>query len=385
MIRTENTMTHCPADDTFISPDKIREVVASFGTPLLVYDEQRLRDRAKSLLSLFSQCRKHYFPLRHENFAPILSVIRDEGIGVQCQTEEELQRALDAGFPGEDILYCAMTLTEAQAKRMTELNVSLMVGSPLALQHNLPSSVYLMCRLPKRRNCPGSNEMERCGVGFLPQELPNVIELLRSKGVSSVGLALRHEGNITDEGFLGQRVQIMQTLAGKMRECGCPVDGIHIDGALGVQRNRVKLCPMDEDKAAENVNTAVLNGIVPLSLSLGRFLLEPCAIFISEILDVWMRNCPVIVTNARFSMLCLDRTDRYHHISILDRTWIENRRVCDVYGDMPIAGEWFAKNRILQLPEKGEYLILHDVGCCRNQDKHVTAVWHDANGDVSAL
>lgn len=378
-------MTHCDVDDTFLTPQEMLSAVESYGSPLFVYDEQRLRHRAKSLLSLFSPCHKQYFPLRYCTLDPVLSVVRQAGIGAQCQTETELRTALSAGFSGEDILYCAMTMTPCLANELCTMNAALMAGSTLALQQDLPSRVYLMCRLPKKRNCPGVAEMERCGVGFLPDELPPVIRMLREKGVETVGLALRHEGNISNEQFLGSRVQAMHLLSERLRTGGTPVDAIHIDGSLGVQYNRVKLHPMNEEAAASSFHEAAAEMEEKISLSLGLFLLEPCAIFLTTIVDVWKRSCPVIVLDGLLNMLRLGAVERYHHISVLERPWIEQRTVCDVYGNLPVAGEWFAKNRVLPLPEKGEHVVLHDVGCTAIAHCGIPVLWHGADGSMTVL
>jgi len=385
MIRTENPMTHCEIDDTFLSQKELLAVFEHYGSPLFVYDEQRLRNRAKSLLLLFSSCQDHYFPLRHCDIPAILSTVKEEGLGVQCQTEEELQTALSVGFSGQKILYCAMTATDHLARRLKDLDACLMAGSPLALEHALPSRVYLMCRLPKRRNCLGAAAMERCGVGFLPEELPPVIKYLRERGVSFVGLTIRHEGNISEEQFLAQRVRVLQILAERLSEKGCAVDGIHIDGALGVQYNRAILRPMNEEAAASGVNDAVSAGSQRLALSLGNFLLEPCAVFLSTVVDVWQRECPVIVTDGLLSMLRFRNVDRYHHISVPDRPWVENRTVCDVYGNLPVAGEWFAKNRVLQRPQRGEHLVIHDVGCTANTRSGIPILLRQTDGTLRVL
>ena len=135
MKKTESEyLNHCPFDDCFLEHAELLSLTNEFGTPLFVYDEKGLRERAKSLLAVFSSCgAMHYFPVEKCPVPQLLRVLCEEGLGAHCQSPEELQLALDCGFPGDRILYGATVIDPITAKRVRDLDCILLIGSPLVL------------------------------------------------------------------------------------------------------------------------------------------------------------------------------------------------------------------------------------------------------------
>ena len=66
-------------DGLFLSPEALRAVAVRCPTPFFLFDEKGLRERAKSLRSLFSFSPKtvHSFPVRRCPNAEILRILRE--------------------------------------------------------------------------------------------------------------------------------------------------------------------------------------------------------------------------------------------------------------------------------------------------------------------
>ena len=89
-----------------------KDVLAQYGSPLYVYDEQTLRNscyeigwfKAKLEESIKRTVRMHYSTKANSNPA-ILSIIKDYGLSVDCMSPYELAINEKCDFSGDDILY----------------------------------------------------------------------------------------------------------------------------------------------------------------------------------------------------------------------------------------------------------------------------------------
>ena len=85
----------------------LADVVAEFGTPALVFDEQGLRDTAREYLAAFGG--RHgdtdvHFASKALPCAPVLRILAEEGVGCDVASAGELAIALAAGFDPEHVL-----------------------------------------------------------------------------------------------------------------------------------------------------------------------------------------------------------------------------------------------------------------------------------------
>ena len=360
MKTTENLDNYCWVDDIFLTPEELTAVAERFGAPLFLYDEKGLRQRAKSLFSLFPEAgERHYFPVRKCYEPEILKIIAQTGMGMQCQTPKELELALACGCPGEKILYCAVALEDSVRSRLIEIGATLQVASPLVFGKPLPKRVFLLCWVPRGHN---SNNLHEC-IGFSQEELPAAVDELRRAGVEAIGLTMRYDGNVSDEIFLSKQLAAAICIAKELQEKARPVEELHLDGGLGVKYNKIKRIPMEPQLAADAVTAVMGDCQMPVSMTLGMFLLEPCAIFMARVLGVQQSNFPVVLIDAPTSLIRFSTIDRYHHLSIVGKSNVQDRCTCYVAGNLPRFDDWLGKRRILPYAEAGDLLLVHDVGC----------------------
>jgi len=357
---------HCEYDDHFLEPHELTALAEQFGTPMFVYDEKGLRSRARSLLSMFgSTVDAHYFPIDKCPVPQLLRVLREEEIGAFCQTPGELQLALDCGFSGERILFGSTVISRELSHRIRRLNCVLLAGSPLSLEFELPERVLLLCRRPDHREKRLAFARSLPGIGFPADELAGQISQLYSRGVRSVGLSLRYDGNVTKNDFLPGWIRALEKTAAELTAAGARVDMLHMIGGLGIRYRRVDMQTMDPVLTADALTQIMAASERSLTLSLGTLFAEPCGIFVMGVLGVIDRLSALVTTDARPEDLLLEPLERYHHISLCGQAQIQGRHCCDIVSCVPGFGGWFGKDRLLPLPKPGDLLVLHDAGCSR--------------------
>ena len=87
----------------FLTLEQAREIAKAYPTPFHIYDEAGIRRTARALNRAFSWNPgfKEYFAVKATPNPFILSILREEGCGVDCSSETELMLAKACGFEGE--------------------------------------------------------------------------------------------------------------------------------------------------------------------------------------------------------------------------------------------------------------------------------------------
>jgi len=384
-MRTTENKTHCPIDDWFLTHDELLRVVERYGTPIFVFDEQELRRKAEFLLQLFPAVHRQYFPVFLCPCRELLSILEEEGMGAFCQSPEELRLALECGFSGQRVIYGTTVLSDELAQLLRELDVTLQAASPLALGDAVPRRVELYCWVPRGRGAINSGLLHHPALGFSPEELTLHIPFLRQQGVEQITLALRYDGNVTEEAFLSRQLAALLKLQERLECAGCPADGIHAQGGLGVQYERIKSNALDPAAVAASVSGVMGERRLPVFMTQGTFLMEPCGVYVTSVTGVQRRDTPLIFVDSSADRVDLGVVGRYRHISISGKEWIEGRKTSSVYGTQPRQGDWFARSRVLPVAEKGDLLIVHDVGAGIADWDSVPVVLRRTDGTVSCL
>ena len=114
----------------------VTEIADEFGTPAYVTDEQRLRENYRNVYSAFSKymdTRIHYACKANTNLA-ILSILNQEGTGIDAVSVGEVMTCLKAGIPADRIMYTGVNVSDAELKAVTDMGVMINVDSRSELE-----------------------------------------------------------------------------------------------------------------------------------------------------------------------------------------------------------------------------------------------------------
>ena len=81
----------------------VRDLAAEFGTPLYVCDEEDVRSRCRDYLEAFGPDGRVFYAAKAFCSRAVLRWVSSEGLGVDVCTGGELEVALSAGVPPEQI------------------------------------------------------------------------------------------------------------------------------------------------------------------------------------------------------------------------------------------------------------------------------------------
>ncbi|MEF8781367.1 MAG: diaminopimelate decarboxylase, partial [Haloferacaceae archaeon] len=85
----------------------MRGLADEYDTPLYVVDLERVRENCARLRAAFPNADVRYAAKAHTG-RPVLETVRRSGLGVECASAGEVERALAAGFDGDGVHYTAV-------------------------------------------------------------------------------------------------------------------------------------------------------------------------------------------------------------------------------------------------------------------------------------
>src|ERR1700729_4256828 len=106
----------------------VRELAAEFGTPLYVCDEEDVRSRCREYLDAFGPEGRVFYAAKAFCSRAMLRWVSSEGLGVDVCTGGELELALSAGVPPEQITMHGNNKTQDELARAVAVGVGHIVA-----------------------------------------------------------------------------------------------------------------------------------------------------------------------------------------------------------------------------------------------------------------
>lgn len=104
-------------EELHISNNSVSELVNAYGTPLFVYDANVINKTIAAVKQILPTRFKLYYSIKANPNASILKLMLEQGLGLEVASGGELFQALNAGCPGNDIIFAGpgKTSQELQA------------------------------------------------------------------------------------------------------------------------------------------------------------------------------------------------------------------------------------------------------------------------------
>lgn len=125
--------SHWPANAAFgpagltVAGVAAEDLAGRFGTPVLVADEDHLRERARTFAALFPH---PLYAVKAFTSRAVIRIVADEGLDLLVATGGELQACLRAGIPGGRVVL------HGNNKSVDELRGAVRAGAPLVIVDN---------------------------------------------------------------------------------------------------------------------------------------------------------------------------------------------------------------------------------------------------------
>lgn len=350
-----------------ISNKIMLEAAAEFGTPLFLYDIDKIKECYQSLFKFipYKGLKIHYALKANYNIA-ILKALRDIGCGLDTVSPAEVALALELGFKKEDIIYTANNMTDAEFAEVYAAGVVMNIGELSRLEKvaaNYPGSRVCLRFNPDVKDGDSEKTMtagDLTKFGILLDDVEKVLEIVKKGDLHVVGLH-EHTGS-----GLQKAESVYQSMKNLMNivtpERFPELEFLDFGGGFKVpympDEKRIDYVEMGREIVSIFENFCKSYGKeLKMYFEPGKYMVAESGHLLIEVNTIKKNRTRTIVgCNSGFPQLIRPVLyDAYHHIVNLSNPDGEEKKY-DICGNICETGDRFAEERIM--PEIREYDIL---------------------------
>lgn len=379
---------------SFVSKEQLDEIIAKYPTPFHLYSERGIRENARGLRRAFAWNKKfkEYFAVKATPNPEIMSILGEEGCGVDCSSLTELMLAKAAGFSGREIMFSSNATPAEEFIFARELDAIINLDdithiSFLAHNGGIPKTIC--CRFNpgefKIHNKIMDNPSE-AKYGFTRGQLLDGFIKLRDKGVEEFGLhSFVASNTLTVEYYPTLARMLFETAVWLKQKTGIQVSFINLSGGIGIP-----YCPNEQPndiyKIGKLVQQAYEEVLTPESMDgtaifteLGRFILGPYGVLVTTVKHEKKTYKHYLGLDAcAVNLMRPAMYGAYHHITVAGKEDEPLAEIYDVTGSLCENNDKFAIDRKLPHVEIGDIMIIHDTGA------HGFSMGYNYNGKLKS-
>ena len=345
------------------------------GTPLYVYDGDRIEARLESVRTAFAETEPLVaYSVKSNPNHHIIRLLVQAGAGADIVSEGELQRALEAGCPPERIVFAGVGKTADEMASGLEAGIrafhvesvqEMDVLEDVAAQLGRPAPVGIRVNLdvlsPTHEYTQTGHRASKFGVA--PEDA--IALYRRAKGhehIRAVGIDVHIGSQIREIGPFLEALDRALALVDRVRaELGVELEYLDLGGGYGVSDGVDG--DMDVHTLGERIGEMMRGRSLDLVLEPGRYLVADAGCLLARVLYVKEAGGKrFVITDA--GMTELIRPSHYGGIHPVQPVIDQGRKVrtVDVVGPVCETGDFLARERDLPEVERGDLLWVGTAG-----------------------
>ncbi len=354
-----------------MNPYLLAEIVKSHGTPLFIYDADRIEENVQNLRTVFkTDALDIHFACKALSNRSIMKLVHKFGCGIDAVSTFEMQAALSAGVPAADINFTPSGAELSEYKFAIDNGIKLHVDNAGKLE--ILAQEYPGLRVALRFNPDvraGGHARLEVGAGdskfgLYPEELPEVKRIIDQYGVQVIGVHCHVGSDIADEAYFIRAFEFLITVSEYFPE---HLEIVDFGGGYKVRYKEADH-PTDMEKVGKSVTKLfkkfckTLGRDLRLVIEPGKSLVSDAGYFIVQVTALKQTNLREIAyVNSGFNHFIRPMYyDAYHHIENLSNPTGKLK-------EYKVAGylcetDTFALGRSLPEIRVGDYLIFHNAG-----------------------
>lgn len=377
----------------FVTKEKIEEIINSgHPTPFHIYDEKGIRENARKVNKAFSWNKgyKEYFAVKALPNPFILSILKEEGCGVDCSSMAELKMSDTCGFFGHDIMFSSNDTPLEEFSYCASLGGIINIDDFTQVEkvektlNGFPDTVC--CRFNPGGIYEVSNGiMDNPGdakYGMTEEQIIEAYKYLKEKGVKTFGLHAFLVSNTVSNDYYPELSKTLFKLAVKIKkEAGVSLSFINLSGGVGIPYrpsdtpNDISIIGEGVHKVFDEILTPNGLGDISIFTEMGRFMTGPFgALVTTAINEKHIYKEYIGVDACAANLMRPAMYGAYHHITVLGKENEPLDHKYDVTGSLCENNDKFAIDRELPKIDMGDILYIHDTGA------HGFAMGYNYNG-----
>lgn len=352
----------------------LRVLAKKYGTPLYVYSQGTLERHVESYHKAFKGF-PHVicFAAKANSNLAVLGVLGKKGAGADVVSGGELHRALKAGIPASKIVYAGVGKTEEEIRYALKSKIMMFnieSGQELEEINRVAGRMKTRAPIALRIN-PDidplthpyiSTGLRKYKFGIPMEEALEHYRLADGmKNVDVVGIHKHIGSQITEVTPFVDALNRILTLVDELKEHGLGIRYLDMGGGLGIPYNHETIAPPRE--LARRVLPLLRGRNLTLVIEPGRSISGNAGILLSKVL--YLKKGPgkefVIVDAGMNDLMRPTLYDAYHEILPVRKSRA-GKIVADVVGPICESGDFLAREREIQKPQRGDLIAVMSAG-----------------------
>ena len=381
---------------TFITKEKIEEIVKTYPTPFHIYDEKGIRENVKAVKEAFAWNPgfKEYFAVKANPNPCLIQILREYGCGCDCSSKTELMLSKAMGAVGDDIMFSSNDTPAEEYAYAAELGAIINLDDITHIEF----VEDILGKLPETMSCrynPGGIFQMSNGImdnpgdskyGLTTEQMFEAYRSMKEKGVKNFGIhAFLASNTVTNEYYPMLAKQLFELAVKLEKETGADIKFINLSGGVGIpyrpeqEPNDIRVIGEGVRKVYEEVLVPAGMGDVAIFTEMGRFMMGPYGQLVTKAIHEKHTHKEYIGVDAcAVNLMRPAMYGAYHHITVLGKEDAACDYKYDVTGSLCENNDKFAVDRMLPRIDKGDYLVIHDTGA------HGYAMGYNYNGKLKS-
>ena len=353
------------------SGTQLIEIAETFGTPVYVYDADKITTQYNRLTTAFANGDVRFFyackALTNIN---ILKHLLSLGAGVDCSSINEVRLAVIAGFEPKNILYTSNGIHFSEIEEAQEIGVNINIDSLDNLEkfgkkygHSYPVGIRLRPNIMAGGNLNISTGHEKSKFGISINQIDKILALVEAHDIFVHALHIHTGSDIKDVAVFLKGIDVLFDIIPSFKE----LEVIDLGGGMKVpykQDDAETDIPLLGEKVLEAfANHPNPNG-KPLQVWFepGKFLVSECGYLITKVNVLKKTGAATFASvNSGFNHLIRPMFyDAYHRIENISNPAGEEKKYA-VVGNI-CETDTFAWDRTLAEVREDDLLVFYNAG-----------------------
>lgn len=364
--------------------ERLRALADDHGTPLYVLDTARVRENCDRLLAAFPDADVSY-AVKANTTRAVLETVNAAGVGAECASAGEVQRALDAGVPARRVRYTAVNppardldhvvaLANGTADRTDAVDLVLTVGAADTLDR-VAERGYDGRLCVRVHPGVGAGHSAKVSTGDNPNfgvpydRAAAFCADARDRGFDLVGLHAHVGSGVSGDALAAHRelVRRMSALGDEVDDAAPAAAGgldfVAVGGGFGVPYRPDE--PSLDLAAVADATREAYDCDAQLAVEPGRYVVADAGVLLARVVTV--KETPgTTVVGLDAGMTDLLRPamyEAYHHVWNLAPDAAERaERACLVAGPICETSDVLGRDRPLAAPQRGDLVAVGNAG-----------------------
>lgn len=375
------------------------KVAEQFGSPVYVYDDQKIQSQYKRLTDAFSKVeslRINYAVKALSNIS-ILKLLKQVGSGLDTVSIQEVQLGLHAGFEPEKIIYTPNGVSFEEIEEVAHLGVQINIDNLSILEHfgakypKIPVCIRINPHVMAGGNANISVGHIDSKFGISVHQMPHILRIVENTGMHINGIHMHTGSDILDIEVFLYAAEILFDVAKNFKE----LDFLDFGSGFKVPYKKDDIETDIEELGKKlskrfNAFTKEYGRDLTLAFEPGKFLVSEAGYFLAKV-NVVKQTTSTVFAGIDSGFNHLIRPMLYgsqHHIENISNPK-GKERFYSVVGYI-CETDTFANNRRIAEIKEGDILCFRNAGAyCfsmasnyNSRFKPAEVLWHEGKGQL---